>query len=355
MSFCPYYTIYEADQRLTGQSIPVDDFYQRVLRTSTKEDNLIHRIRPEIVYFENAKPTYRLYPVIAEALLTTRIDIPVNEINLPFKSFVINLHKDLHIPTQGPTELCSILVNMFIPKPGSGKNREIAINYQTKIREDLATPSVCRKLQIAPSLCPNFGDYIIDFDSYYIEFPLVDGTNLEESYNAYITSENRPLKIHQNILKIVLGTIFLAISHDKRYVKRFVKRVKNNELCFCGSGKKYKKCCKLRGIQNVGYEIGKDIVLASEQRSGTSAIVEGRGKELHYGHMRTGHMRWQRYNDEQGQRQRKLIFIHPLIVRPDLPMKPKLTPRSVRRPKKRPNPYFEDDYCPNCDCWNCRA
>ena len=116
MSFCPYYTMYEMERRHgllgLGPGTSVDNFYAKILRISTKGDNLFHRIRPEVVYYDNASPFYRLYPTIAEELLTTKIAIPVSEINLPFKSFFIDMHKDFHITTQEPTALCSLLENM---------------------------------------------------------------------------------------------------------------------------------------------------------------------------------------------------------------------------------------------------
>jgi len=338
-----------------GAPLPsnLDAFYRKAIRNSGPKDNIIHRIRPEVVFYDNLKPFYRLYPALAEALLTTKINIPVGEINMPFKSFVVNLHSDLHIPApiieDGPSEICSFMVNMLSEPSG---HRQLAINYQTKIRKDLLTPEGIAELEMEVNDSFSYeSNYIIDPDSYYLEFPFIEGSTLEECYQQYVADRpdsKRPTDVHLRLLKLAVGVIFLAVSQDKRYVRKVINRIKNNEQCFCGSGKKYKRCCKLRGIQNVGYDIGKDIILATEQKPGMSTVVEGRGKQLRYGHMRTGHMRWQWYNDEEGMRQRKLIFIHPSVVRADLPMKPGLTPRAIRRPKPRyyRNPF--DDYCTDC-------
>ena len=313
----------------------ITEFYEDQRRKAPKEFNLRHRMRPEVMFYGNRQPFYKLYPAIAEALITTKINIPVEEINFPFDSFVINLHKDLHIPAQGPSELCSMLVSSYKIAKRGHSTRVLVINYQTKTEISLADPAFFEAYSIDPDKCPSFNNnWIIDPDSYYLEFPLIKGQTLEQCYESYVTDKGSS-STNRSVLKIALGTIFLAISRDKKYVKREVKKIKANEQCICGSGKKYKKCCKLKGIQNVGYSIGRDIILAAEQKPGISTVVEGRGKELKYGHMRTGHMRWQWYNDEQGIRRRKLIFIHPMLVRPDLPMKPRLTPRALRRPKPK--------------------
>ena len=125
------------------------------------------------------------------------------------------------------------------------------------------------------------------------------------------------------VVKLALGVAFLAIAKDRKYVKQTKIRIYGKDTCFCGSGKTYKKCCKRRGKQNIGFDVGRDIVIQREQVPGASTVVVGRGKELKYGHIVSGYMRWQWYNDEYGDRKKKLIFIPPTIARPDLKMKPK--------------------------------
>jgi hypothetical protein len=72
---------------------------------------------------------------------------------------------------------------------------------------------------------------------------------------------------------------------------------------------------------------------------------------LRHSHLRSGHMRWQRYKDERGNWARRLIFIHPLIVRPDLPPPPSgTTPRGIPPSQYRYNPFLGPNRCPRCGC-----
>lgn len=116
----------------------------------------------------------------------------------------------------------------------------------------------------------------------------------------------------------------------------------------CGSGKKFKACCGAKTTtktgEPIGFAIGKDISLPYQSGSTHSVIVEERGRELQYAHIRSGHMRWQWKNDAEGNRIRKLIFIYPTVIRPDLPLKPELTPRKIQKDPdtKKRNPNLKE-------------
>jgi hypothetical protein len=64
--------------------------------------------------------------------------------------------------------------------------------------------------------------------------------------------------------------------------------------------------------------VGSEIALPRYERT-QDDDEHGTGKSLEYGHMRSGHMRMQPHG--KGNKERKLIFIPPTVVRPDLPIK----------------------------------
>jgi len=331
----------------------IDNFYTDIQRSVSRTDShytdKMAQFQAEYTFYKNGQPTYKLFPAIANALVDTKIDIPSTELKLPFSSFIIKLPVGftgvIPRPKVDPIlsafqllglepetlHLCSILISRARTAPTA--MRVLSIEYQV-----IGSRSGRAFRHFFLPLLP--GKSINESISL-----LVDQTLL--SKDAAKRSSGLPSKEIfqelQTISKLVTGTCFIAISKDKDYIKRERIKIRGNDLCFCGSGKKYKKCCKLKPVnQPIGFAVGRDIILYKEEKPGKSITVEGRGRELQYGHLRTGHMRWQWRNDETGKRIRKLIFIHPTIVKPDLPMKPRLTERTIRRrkPKKprRKNP-----------------
>jgi len=128
-------------------------------------------------FLKNAQPLYKLHPAIGQALLTTKINIPVEEVRFPFTAFTISLHKDLHIPTFGPFELCSLLVS----EESHSGTRAISLNYQVKVLPELLTPEICHKYEVDTPLLEyfRFDDSVIDVDSY--QTPSFPATAIMES------------------------------------------------------------------------------------------------------------------------------------------------------------------------------
>lgn len=58
--------------------------------------------------------------------------------------------------------------------------------------------------------------------------------------SSYITD---PSKLTEQKSAEILRTIGITGAPPKQAPKEHVKKIKRNELCPCGSNKKYKKCC----------------------------------------------------------------------------------------------------------------
>lgn len=61
---------------------------------------------------------------------------------------------------------------------------------------------------------------------------------LQEAYSEENTSDNKESKN-----KKYKGKIFPIYNNDRIEKKQILKNISRNDKCFCGSGKKYKKCC----------------------------------------------------------------------------------------------------------------
>jgi len=394
-NFCSYLTYFD-EYRLPGESI--EDHYRTDLirkeilgqgaghsGTDIHEDFAqVFKGVMENDWYALKKPIFNLYPGVDNALLSTKINIPTSELNFPFSTFAIQLHTDSEIyldSHRGREKLCSILVHTEMGKllgprvmaPTGDPNDTLTISCVLDIfregeRARRPFDLILNKNNTVYQSIKNITDEGL---ALMTEIAAGLGHTFYGTEDIDESDFIRRGKNSQILAKLIIGTAFLAISKDRRYVQKKVIKIRGNEQCFCGSGKKYKKCCKLKGIQNVGYDIGKGIYLPTHQTSGEYEVAVERGKELQWSHIRSGHMRWQTYKvcacgsgepfkeccKKPGEWTRKLIFIHPNIIRPDLSLKPQLTPRFIKKP--RPNPHYEtnygwdDDYCPDCGCRNC--
>jgi hypothetical protein len=342
MEFCPYITIYDQFCLKTPlKQLPSsENFYNNLGRylgipntiSGPARDELNRRSNCEIGLYKNKSPTYKLYPRMAHALLHTNLNIPCNEVRLPFQALQINLGPDAVFLENGK-ELCSILIYLAEGNVSGNYYKNLYVFYQVKDRYAKANVDG------------------VDVSPYYFNFSLTGEETIEDNLSGFFShpfpAESVSSADTATVVKLILGVSFLAISKNRKYVQRARVKLHNKTHCFCGSGKRYKDCCKKRNKSPLTYKVGRDIVLAKEAPHRLSIQEEGVGASLNYGYIKSGHMRWQRYKlcfcgsdrpfgeccKKPGMWARKLIFIEPCIVRPDLPFKQQLTPRQVRHPR----------------------
>jgi hypothetical protein len=130
----------------------------------------------------------------------------------------------------------------------------------------------------------------------------------------------------RRVLSLVIATMLIAISHDKRLIKPEQRGLKHK----LKAEKARKRGDKSAGLGNKGFLVGADIKLPKDLRKAISEPAGTEGSRLNYGHVRSGHLRVQPYGKQGEKKSYKVIFIAPMLVRPDLPLKPKLTDRAVR-------------------------
>lgn len=338
MKFCSYITIYDLFCRNlpTHSQLPSSkDFYSNIGHylgipntiSGAAREELNRRSISEVEFYRNKTPKYKLFPNMAHALLHTNLNIPCNEVRLPFKVFQINLGPGMVFLESGE-ELCSILVYLAEGATDDGYHKNLYIFYQVKNQQ--------AEIRVDE----------IDVNPYYFNFYLMGKETIEDHLLDFpVEEEEVSISDMITIVKLVLGVAFLAISKDRKYIQRTRDKTRNKSNCFCGSGKRYKDCCKKNKL-TMTYNVGRDIVLA--RRELPTLTQEGAGGiSIKYGYIKSGHMRWQHYKvcfcgsdipykeccKKPGDWSKKLIFIEPCFVRPDLPFKEQLTPRQVRRPK----------------------
>jgi hypothetical protein len=146
---------------------------------------------------------------------------------------------------------------------------------------------------------------------------------IEESVQETIAIQdgelgNTPESINA-IVRIVVGACFFGIGqHEiilpdvprKHFNKWHAAKRQNDEPTM----KRLEK-------QTDGFTVGREIDLPEATSTTHGERTGGGGVELANSHLRRGHMRWQVCGKKQ--QDRKLIFVPPAVIRPDLPARPR--------------------------------
>ena len=101
ITFCEHITQYDAYLYKYKKGVqyrtplPTSVFYSNEIRKiGLHEERGLDKslqLSTEKDFYENGQPSYKLFPAIADALVDTKIDIPTEELRLPYSSFVIRL------------------------------------------------------------------------------------------------------------------------------------------------------------------------------------------------------------------------------------------------------------------------
>lgn len=281
----------------------------------------------ETEWFSLRKPPYRVYPDMALALASSRLEVPTEELELPFPAFCVSL----------PARALPLAPETIHPATrericGAPHLRAILVG-EAELSTLEGRPGAFRCL----SLRLDIGDERPDSAHFgRIDLMLPVGKPVARGVESVMRDTESPDyqpsgQERMRLAALAAGVAFLAISRDRRYVERVRLRPRPADPCLCGSGARFKRCCSLTKTdlgRPIGFEVGRAIRIPYRAAS-ASRIVTSEGRQLEYGHVRSGHMRWQPCLDEDGQPTRKLIFVLPTVVRPDLPLKPRLTPHEV--------------------------
>ena len=131
---------------------------------------------------------------------------------------------------------------------------------------------------------------------------------------------NQLRKYADTLMRIAVCTMFFGVENHELVMPDIHREV----LTIKGKGKRKRITEQMRIDRELakckGWKVGSEIDLPRPliRREGYSGN-EGTGKELEHGHIRSGHMRMQPCG--KGNKDRKLIFLPPTVVRPDLPMR----------------------------------
>jgi hypothetical protein len=334
-TFCEYRTTYDLDRVMNGSTFASWAQYYATREAEVLRDpgrfaaGDLTWLRVEARWYALRRPVYRVYPSMAVALPSTNLEVPSHELRFPFEAVTVAfpartvfMDPTMVVPQdrealRGLPYVCAI---MAIERPLEAADRqELGAERAVSLMIDMADddPLAYREGRLT---------FLLRADRTIADC-------VTEPLRHSLLREYAPCAADvRRLAALVTAVLFLATGRDRKYVTETRIKPYPAEPCLCGSGKKHKRCCgasRATSGQPIGYEVGRHIDLPYRS-SNTTGVTLGDGRQLEFGHIRSGHMRWQPRKDDAREWTRELIFVAPTVVRPDLPLKPTLTPRRVR-------------------------
>lgn len=347
--FYPVSTAYtEGVARLALPDITPKKFYENVLATwrpvnaPASPDQYASAVI-EGTWYSHFQPEYKTYPAIIAALAATKIEIGCEHLRMPFPAFVIRLPEGFMQEEGGPS-IRSLFVVMM-KNYGHRLARPV-----TSIDSEPAAGALT--VPFAFSFKRKDADHLLMIQAKYIDkdgddafanfmFALERDKTIEQQFASWLehskTFDARKRqqikesggyfmgdKMARELLSLAIGVSFFATGRHKSQnnILQREKRPRHER-------RRFEK--ENDGQEQPTFLVGRELVLPREEGAPSSdagaSIGEGAGRSLKWAHYRTGHMRYQAHGP--GHSERKLIFVEPVLVRPDLPMGSKVTPGGI--------------------------
>jgi len=290
----------------------------------------------EYEWYRASRPVFKIFPGMVDALAHTSIDVECEHIELPFPAFKIDLPAGNLLGQaygekgyDGLFVTTSDILNFENMEGGQGVKLCIFAT-RSDVGEDygkVGYKGYCR-------IMADCGTFPFSSHHSMLALPIIDQSmtvaELLAKYDEQMVQHDHDFgqrMARRRVLSLVIATMLIAISHDKRLIKPEQRGVKHR-LKADRARKRGDKAAGLAG--NKGFLIGADIKLPKDLRRAMNEPAGTVGSSLNYGHIRSGHLRVQPYGKKCEKKTYKVIFIAPSLVRPDLPLKPKLTDRAIK-------------------------
>lgn len=265
----------------------------------------------EEAWYRHGQPYYKIWPGMANSLANISIDIDGKYLHLPFPTYEIRFPKSVPI-TEGPGH--PVLKAMLVHRCD---------------REDFDRKDDCPWSFIVHYQFDT--DLKNDWMGWYFSLGIKEGETLDERFNKtwkwsthYETGYEPKQKFISQLVRIAVAVAFFGIHEHQMVLPdipyKFVDRYHRAKAS--KDAKEQKDLLeKAKRLHHYGWLVGSEIDLP---QAVVRHINEGGrtepGRELQFGHVRSGHMRLQPYGPKDNPTEYKLIFISPSMVRPDLPL-----------------------------------
>lgn len=335
--FYPVTTAYSEGAQLLGMSgLPPKRFYENILSTyrafgaPMPSDQYTSAVI-EGTWYSYFQPEYKAYPAIIAALAATKIEIGCEHLRMPFPVFSIRLPTAFVKEGDGPP-----IRSLMACIGRDTRDGLTLVTHMDSVGSQTRTIPMLRQHRLGKCTLlvrVNYND-INDASAFSdFEVELERGVTLQEAFDANDLSLRQrgksswtpSPKLIREMLALVVGVSFFATGRQKATTTEIIgqeKRARHERRRFQKDND---------GEDQPAFTVGRDLVLPREEGAPTpdsdGKPGEGSGRSLKRAHYRTGHLRYQAHGPALSER--KLIFVEPLIVRPDLPLGPRVTPGAL--------------------------
>lgn len=265
--------------------------YERLLR--------LWHCKVERAYYAAGTPYYKVWPSILQALSHTDMNIDGEYFAMPFPAFEVRLPK-----TDNPlAPLTSALVARVEPGDDDNDGREWTFCMEAETVNNDGRPCVMLARQGVQR-----GRKLDD---------MVDAVRTE-----YIGGFSLDTSLIRQLLRVCIGVCFFGVDRHELVLPEVPRKIIDRyqrERRQPTDAEARDILRQARKVGLCGWKVGSEIDLpTADLRQHAAPEGQGEGRSLTTGHVRRGHLRMQACGP--GYRDRKLIFLPPTVVRPDLPM-----------------------------------
>ncbi len=297
------------------------------------EANSIINLKAEAGWLSQGEPYFKVYPQMAAMMSEVSIDIPVDSFLMPYQTFAVLLadspDNDLWEywtdrftgeVIKGPRlrwilvhELRVASINeaefKYLTVDSTGGSRALYLNYDFE-GEYRGEP---QQYNYTMSLDTRVGTLQQFFDQSY-------AATDEKVAKQFRPNEYRPSReMVQKVMSIAVATAFFGTDRHEVVLPDLPRKKLEAKMRRAkGDPTEAKKIIRDERVGTKAWTIGREINLP--RPIAQRATPEGNGHGISHAYLRRGHMRYQACGE--GRQYRKLIFIHPHMVRDDLPLAP---------------------------------
>jgi hypothetical protein len=282
------------------------EFYAKLTRNTAEKyaaeqhDGIFTRLQINTIegfYYECGASYYKVWPAICDALQHTEMRVDGEHFQLPQPVFELRLPKRDN--SLSPLEAC-----LFARLPGEG---------WTDGRE-----WTCALLTVIPD---RHG-----VQQYFAAMlPVRPGLLLEDALDqASLVDQAQGIDggLVRRLLRVAVGVSFFGLDRHETILpdlpRRTIERIQRERRLLTARDVE-KALAEARDVGLGGYKVGSEIDLPRPIPVGAESIPTGATHELTGGYVRRGHVRLQPVGKKRADR--KLIFVAPHVVRPDLPLR----------------------------------
>jgi hypothetical protein len=317
------------------RDMPPSEHYEKLLASiamrASDEDGWGYLVaRAESLWYQLGQPYYKIYPGMVEQLRHVSLDVDNSLLQMPFPVFAVRISENHQIDAAGATGMLVKHVSL-----SSAELEQCRDTYERATLKEAKAAGFTGGLMLMFETWSRYvqrpGHPVSAGGLRLVRTYFLAGETLEAALSrsaegwrdskrksiGLSTSAEESAESVVRFSRLAMAAALLGTSQHNLVLPDLTRKqqVKHDRAIAGGDVKRAARLAK----KATGWTLGRDIKLPRFAKDSCDDEV-GTGRKLTYSHVRSGHMRMQAYG--AGMSKRKLIYVAPIWVRPDLPVGP---------------------------------